>query len=176
MKKDTLGSASPDIKTAAVCGLFCKACTIYIGSMEDRVRLEKLAARFGGPAADWECHGCRSDTRTAYCEHQCTMTKCAAAKGVEFCGLCPDYPCEELKAFQAQAPHRIELWQSHQRIKEAGWETWYTEMEQHYSCKKCGTVNSAYDVSCRKCGAEPGSRFVELHRAEVEKHLGKTGT
>ncbi len=165
--------ATPDISTAAVCGLFCKACTFYIGSTEDRARLEKLSARFGRPISEMECRGCRSDKRNVYCEHHCTMTKCAAGKGVEFCGLCPDFPCAVIKEFQSQAPHRIELWQSHQRIKEAGWETWYTEMEKHYSCPKCGTVNSAYDVSCRKCGAKPGSRFVEIHGDEVEKLLKK---
>jgi hypothetical protein len=74
------------------------------------------------------------------------MAKCAAAKGVDFCGECAKYPCGDLRAFQAEMPHRIELWKSQARIKEAGYEKWYAEMIEHYSCQKCGTLNSTYDL------------------------------
>ncbi len=41
--------------TAAVCGLYCKACTIYIGTREDPARIEALSARFGVPAEELKC-------------------------------------------------------------------------------------------------------------------------
>lgn len=101
------------------------------------------------------------------------MAKCAESKGVEFCGGCTEYPCAELKNFQALAPHRIELWQSQQRIKDVGYEKWYDEMIAHYSCKTCGTLNSTYDLACRKCGATPSCEYVRLHKDEIERHLAK---
>ena len=33
-------------KTAAVCGLYCKACTLYIASTEDAERLSRIATQF----------------------------------------------------------------------------------------------------------------------------------
>ncbi len=101
------------------------------------------------------------------------MLKCASGKGVDFCGKCDEYPCEDLKVFQAAMPHRIELWKSHERINEVGYERWYIEMLEHYSCPKCGSINSAYDLACRKCGAAPGSAYVALHREEIVRQLAK---
>jgi ribosomal protein L40E len=92
---------------------------------------------------------------------------------VEFCGECAEYPCQDLKAFQSEMPHRIELWKSQERIREVGYEKWYAEMTEHYSCKKCRTLNSAYDLRCRKCGEEPGCEYVRLHKDEILRHLAK---
>jgi len=163
----------PDKTLAAVCGLFCPACQVFIGTREDPAKLAVMAQRFQKPLEELQCSGCRSAKRCFYCETVCFMTKCAAGKGVEFCGDCRDYPCKGLQEFQALAPHRVELWKSHARRKEVGLETWYAEMIEHYSCKKCGTINSAYDVKCRKCGSDPSCEYVRLHRSEIEKHLMK---
>jgi hypothetical protein len=164
-----------DKSLAAACGLFCPSCTFYIGSTEDPRRLQALAERFKRTVDDLTCFGCRSDKRSIFCENYCKMTKCAAQKGIDFCGQCPEYPCADLKAFQSLMPHRIELWDSHQRINDAGWETWFLEMVEHYSCPRCHTVNSAYDIACRKCGTEPGNEYVEQHETEIVKVLGKMG-
>jgi predicted RNA-binding Zn-ribbon protein involved in translation (DUF1610 family) len=164
-----------DKKLAAVCGLFCPACTIYIGTREDPERLRELAKRIGKPVEELECNGCRTDKRCFYCTSVCTMANCAADKGVDFCGQCAEYPCETLKTFQAAMPHRIELWQSQERIKEAGYEVWYQEMAERFSCPKCGVVNSVYDLKCRKCGEEPSSEFVRVHKEEIVRRTGKMG-
>lgn len=160
-----------DKKRAAVCGLFCPACSVFIGTKEDPARLNVIAQRVQRPVEELRCNGCRSEKRCFYCESKCIMAKCAAAKGVDFCGECAEYPCMDLKAFQAEMPHRIELWKSQERIKEAGYEKWYAEMIEHYSCPKCRTINSAYDLKCRKCGEEPGSGFVTRHKKEIEQFL-----
>jgi len=160
----------PDKRLAAVCGLFCPACTAFIGTREDPKRLEAMALRLKRPVEDLYCSGCRSDKRCFYCKSHCTMATCAAQKGVEFCGECMEYPCEKLKVFQAEAPHRIELWQSQERIRDAGYEKWYAEMVEHYSCPACGTINSAYDISCWKCGASPSCAYVRLHKDEIMRH------
>lgn len=160
-----------DKKLAAVCGLFCPGCSIFIGTKEDPKRLQVLSQRLQRPVEELHCDGCRSERRCFYCETNCKMAHCAAAKGVEFCGACPEYPCEDLKAFQAEMPHRIELWKSQERIKEEGYEKWYAEMIDHFSCPKCRTINSAYDLKCRQCGEEPSCGYVGRHKKEIEPFL-----
>jgi len=160
----------PDKRLAAVCGLFCPACSVYIGTNEDPERLKAIAERLERPVEELLCNGCRSEKRCFYCE-ACNLKKCAAQKGVDFCGLCADYPCETLKIFQAEMPHRIELWKSQEMIKKAGYEKWYAEMMEHYSCPKCGTLNSAYDLKCRKCGTAPSCDYVRLHEDEIIRFL-----
>lgn len=171
--KENKSPAKPDKRLAAVCGLFCPACTIYIGTHEDPERLKVMARHTNRSAEKLTCEGCRSEKRCFYCDSICTMAKCAVGKGVDFCGECAEYPCKDLKAFQAEMPHRIELWQNQSRIKEAGYETWYAEMVDHYSCKKCGTINSAYDIACRKCGATPSCAYAGLHKDAVMRQLAK---
>jgi len=165
----------PDKRLAAVCGLFCPACRVFIESTEDSVRLQIIAKLTKRSVEEIECHGCRSEKRGIFCNKYCKMTQCASQKGIDFCGECVEYPCSELKAFQARVPDRIELWESHQRIKDVGYETWYEEMMEHYSCPKCRAINSAYDLACRKCGASPSCCFVKEHWDVVSKLIGKAG-
>lgn len=173
MSPEDVVYGSPDKKLSAVCGLFCPACSLFIGSMEDPARLQAIADRFGVPAEQLECNGCRSDKRGLYCKDYCKMAGCAAERGFSFCGECPEYPCEELKAFQAQMPHRSELWESQKRILEVGHEQWYAEMTKHYSCPECHTLNSPYDLSCWRCGMTPSCNFVSLHKDEIVENPTK---
>jgi len=162
-----------DKKLAAVCGLFCPACHVFIATLEDPDKLAMMAKRFQRPLEEMQCNGCRSEKRCFFCETKCTMAKCAAGKGVEFCGDCAEYPCKDLKEFQSLAPHRIELWKSHARRKEVGLEAWYAEKIKHYSCPQCRTINSAYDLKCRKCGNDPSCEYVRLHKEAIVMHLAK---
>jgi hypothetical protein len=159
----------PDKRLAAVCGLFCPACTIFIATREDPERLKKLAEITNLSIEDMKCYGCRAEKRIPYCE-KCKMVKCVSEKGIYFCGECKEYPCEDLKKFQSALPHRIELWRDQERIKEVGYEKWFEEMIGHYSCRQCSTINSAYDITCRSCGAEPSCTYVGLHRQEIIRH------
>ncbi len=171
MTKKKLFDSKADKKLAAVCGLFCPACTIFIGTREDHERLKVLAEHAHKPVEELRCDGCRSEKRCYYCRERCKMGKCASEKGVDFCGECNEYPCEDLRAFQAAMPHRIELWESQERIKEVGYEKWYREMIEHYSCPKCGTINSAYDLKCRNCGGEPSCEYVSRHKQAIIRQL-----
>ena len=161
---------TPDKKLCAVCGLFCPSCAVYIATHEDPERLKTMAARSNVPVEEMECDGCRSDRLNLFCRTRCKMLKCAAGKGIDFCGGCDEYPCAELKEFQSLKPHRKELWNAQQRIKEAGWEKWFEEMIDLYSCG-CGTLNSAYDLKCRKCGKEPGSKYVGTYSDDIIKSM-----
>jgi len=159
----------PDKRLSAVCGLFCPACAIFIATREDPERLKKLAGLSNLSVEDMKCYGCRAEKRLPYCE-KCKMAKCAAEKGIDFCGECEEYPCEDLKKFQSQLPHRIELWESQGRIKDVGYEKWFEEMIGYYSCHHCNTINSAYDMACRSCGADPSCTYVGRHGKEIRAH------
>jgi predicted RNA-binding Zn-ribbon protein involved in translation (DUF1610 family) len=163
-----------DKRLAAVCGLFCPSCTIFIGTREDPQRLEMLAQMSNLTVEDMRCYGCHAEKRLISCE-MCKMVQCATEKGIDFCIECEEYPCEDLKKFQTEYPHRIELWQSQERIKEVGYEKWFEEMIAHYSCPQCGTINSAYDIACRQCGAKPGCGYVGVHMQEIIAYLSKQG-
>ncbi len=173
MKDTTQGSSFPDKRHAAVCGLFCFACQSFIATRDNPALLEERAKAWNRPVEEIRCLGCRSDTLCFFCREHCVMRKCAEKRGIDFCVECEDYPCADLREFQSRFPHRIELWQDQERIKEVGWEQWYGEKVDHYSCPECGTVNSAYDLSCRKCGATPSCAYVNEHQAEVSDFAQK---
>ena len=172
MKMPEGNTQKPDKRLAAVCGLFCPGCRIYIATHEDPKKLKQIAEYFNIRIEDAKCEGCRTEKRFPYCE-KCKMARCAIEKGIDFCGECQEYPCEDLKKFQSALPHRIELWKNQQRIREIGYEKWFAEMIAHYSCPKCAAINSAYDLTCRKCGNDPSCTYVSLHREQIISHLPK---
>ena len=49
----------------------------------------------------------------------------------------------------------IETMEVPERIKEVGYEKWYTEMVERASCAECHTLNSAYDMACRMSARHP---------------------
>jgi hypothetical protein len=160
----------PDKKLVAACGLFCPACIVFIATRETPDKREKLSQSLNIPLEMLHCDGCRSEKRFSYCQ-TCKLVVCANKKGVDFCGSCVDFPCADLKEFQAGKPHRLELWHDQQRIRELGYEKWFAEMLEHYSCPQCDTLNSAYHVSCRECGTTPANAFVAAHKEAISKHL-----
>lgn len=170
MKKEEKRSEKSDKKYAAVCGLYCEACSWFIATTEDPARLKNMAAQMNFREEDCRCHGCRSDKRLFYCAN-CKMSACAAGKGIDFCSECDEYPCDDLRRFQAALPHRIELWNNLNRIKAVGYKQWLAEIRGNYNCPQCKTINSAYDLQCRKCGEEPSCNYVAKHRQEIEEFL-----
>jgi hypothetical protein len=150
----------PEKKTAAVCGLLCKSCGIYIATQENNNdQLRSIAERLHIPFEEVQCTGCRSNVLSAHCK-TCFFRECSEKKEIGFCSECTDYPCAQLKEFQTKMPHRAELFQSLDRIKEAGWEKWYFEIVAHHSCTKCNTLNGWYEFTCKNCGSDPSSQFV----------------
>ena len=158
--------------TSAICGLFCDSCTLYIGTTEDPRRLEKLAANRGTTAENIRCEGCRSNVLGTYCR-TCQMKACAARKGVGFCSECDEYPCGILIAFQKQMPHRIELFESLEDIRDHGEAQWRARMEKNYRCESCGTLNAIYDEACRQCGHTPPNPYAGRHKADIERYKNR---
>lgn len=165
---DRTGATAP--VTAAVCGLYCDACTLFIGSHEDPERLALSASRMGWDLTEAYCDGCRAERRTPYCR-TCDLYACADRRGHSFCQECEDYPCAELESFRQERPHRTEILDNLDRIAEAGVDTWLREVKSRYSCRSCGTLNSAYDLKCRACGHEPSCEYVAAHQDAIVKSL-----
>ncbi len=172
MTEEAKNSLDRKKQVSAVCGLFCPACTVYIGTNEDRGRLEIIGRKINLSVEDLQCHGCRSDKRSAHCR-SCAFIPCAEKKGIQYCSECQDYPCNHLKEFQSAMPHRAELWESLDRVKDVGLEKWYDKMTGLYACSQCATINSAYDIACRKCKTEPSCTFVRRNKPTIIPHLAK---
>jgi len=157
------------IGLAAICGLYCGSCTLYIISQEEPDRLKTIAEKHGVAPVDLMCEGCRSSNTCPHCT-KCDLRKCAEELEIDFCINCKDYPCENLKHFQAKMPHRIELWEDLERIQAVGALKWLNEVKEKYMCTECKTINSAYNIKCRKCGNTPSCKFVELYYDEIKKN------
>jgi len=172
MEKQPSASGALDKKHAAVCGLYCGACSWYIATMEEPKRRQRLAALFQYSKEEAACYGCRSDKRLPYCDN-CRMFACAKERGLDFCGECEEFPCEDLKAFQSAMPHRIDLWANLDRIRSVGYKRWIEEIREDYTCPRCSTINSTYDLVCRKCGEAPSCKYVARHKEAIEQYLKK---
>ena len=170
MQKEVDNNRELDKRLAAVCGLYCEACSWFIATTEDPERLKRLAAQLNWSEEESKGYGCRSEKRLPYCE-KCKMFACADERGIDFCSECEEYPCDELKQFQSAMPHRIELWANLDRIKSVGYKQWLKEIRKHYTCPRCQTLNSTYDLKCRKCGEDPSCSYVAKHRQEIEQYL-----
>jgi hypothetical protein len=155
---------------AAVCGLYCRACSWFIATTEEPERLKRLAAELNYSEEESKCYGCRSEKRLLYCQ-KCKMFACAAERGINFCSECEEYPCADLKQFQSAMPHRIELFDNLEQIKSNGYKKWLKEIRQNYICPRCQTINSTYDQKCRKCGEKPSCNYVAKHKLSIEQYL-----
>jgi len=155
---------------AACCGLYCEACGVYIATQEEPERLAKLAKLYGKEPEEIRCKGCRSDVLFTFCR-TCDMRECAEKKGIGFCGECGEYPCSIIKEFQAEKPHRAEIFESLAYLKENGLEAWGGKMKGDYGCEACGAVNPVYDAQCRKCGHKPPSPYAGRNKETIETYL-----
>jgi hypothetical protein len=137
-----------------VCGLYCGACYHYRASFPEGLHLLEEAARRGRPAEGYTCRGCRSDRLYVHsgCAH-CEIRACADARGLLHCGLCSEFPCERIKAFQSdgRVHHRPVLSQL-QELKARGPERWLAAQAARWTCA-CGAPFSWYEEFCPHCGA-----------------------
>ena len=157
---------------AGPCGLYCGACSAYIATQEDPQRLVLLAARLGYTVEETICDGCGSSRVSKYCR-SCKLLVCATERGYDFCGECPEFPCADLVAFGKERPHRAEILDDLQRIREIGRDAWIVEVASRYACPECGAANSAYDLRCRICGHDPGSAYSADHCGEIKAALSR---
>ncbi|MFW9881781.1 MAG: DUF3795 domain-containing protein [Candidatus Thorarchaeota archaeon] len=77
---------------AAVCGLFCLACTVFIATQEHPERLKLIAIQFDITEKEMKSNVCRSEKRIPYCD-TCNLYPCADERGIDFCEECDKFPC-----------------------------------------------------------------------------------
>ena len=135
------------------CGLYCGACYHYQASFYDEDRLREAAARRGQKPEGFTCQGCRSGTLYIhpFCAH-CEIRACAEEKGILHCGLCPDFPCEQLRAFQSDGRvHHRDVLVELVRLRERGPKAWLAAQGELWRCS-CGESFSWYEENCHACG------------------------
>lgn len=153
--------------TAGYCGLACKACSVYIASMQGGEALENRARKAGMTAEELFCKGCRSDKTSPYCT-SCEIKKCIREKGYTWCSECEKYPCLRITDFEKSLPHRCEIMKSLDFAKEHSIEKWNEEMRKSFTCEKCGSYNSVYVDTCISCGKEIPTAFAKRYWDIIE--------
>jgi len=98
-------------KVISRCGLVCTECPTFIATKEDddvkRAEVAELWSKqfkMEIKPKDVNCVGCLADgVHSSYCG-MCEIRKCAVEKGLESCGLCEDYACENLEKVLSMEP------------------------------------------------------------------------
>jgi len=171
---DDLSRSSSNKELVAACGLYCGACGIYLATQEsDNKKILQYALVLNQTFEETLCDGCGAKKKSLHCSKMCIFIECKRQKGVDFCYECEEFPCKALNEFKSKMPHRIEIIESQNRMKEIGIENWLIEMQDYFSCPHCKTINSAYHLTCRKCGETPGCKFVSQHKDLIEQYLSE---
>ncbi|MFH1138015.1 MAG: DUF3795 domain-containing protein [Pseudomonadota bacterium] len=96
----------------AFCGLICSNCPTFLATRNDDEQARKdISALYAEKydlhykPEDINCDGCRSEggKLIGFCR-TCAIRDCGLARGVEYCGACPDQPCEALVKFHNYSP------------------------------------------------------------------------
>lgn len=128
------------LKELAPCGVFCGAC----------------------PSFEKTCFGCSSPShaqrRTSWMG--CQIRKCCfEIKQYQFCGECPDFPCENInqKLIRSHPDNpkfafRHEIVENMEKFKSLGQEAYLIFQKQKWSCPDCGGRVTFYDYQCQNCG------------------------
>ncbi len=135
------------LKMTAPCGLDCFNCHFFLAN-EDREAMnmvEKLAEQYHMPVQIMLCRGCRNHDgqiplqKHVFGEtHRCAAYECSREKGVNFCGDCDQFPCDNLHPYADKAtelPHNMKIFNLC-LINKMGLEKW--------AASKAGEVRRTY--------------------------------
>lgn len=109
----------------APCGLDCFDCELLEGNLTDELRAA-YAARFGRPASEVGCRGCRIEGGCKLLDVPCPTRACVTEHELSFCSQCDDFPCARLMPARDGAdryPHNIKLYNLC-RIQAVGLHRW----------------------------------------------------
>ncbi len=141
-----------------VCGLYCGACYHYRASFPEGKHLLEDASHQQSDLNGFTCKGCRSDLLYIHpgCK-ECKIRTCAEDRGIMHCGVCPEFPCDQIAAFQSDGHiHHRDVIMHLEELKAKGPDRWLSEQQQRWRCK-CGVSFSWYEKICHSCGAELNS-------------------
>lgn len=137
-----------------VCGLYCGACYHYRASFPEGKHLLTEAGRQGRELKGFTCSGCRSDTLYIHpgCA-ECKIRACAEDRGILHCGLCSEFPCDQIRAFEGDGrAHHLDVTANLAELSAKEPDQWLAEQRQRWRCK-CGLSCSWYEGYCHGCGA-----------------------
>jgi len=111
----------------APCGIDCFNCELLEGNITAEMQ-QFLAQHLKKDPSTIRCQGCRV-SGCLLNSGECATRKCAAAKGVEFCHQCNEFPCRKLQPCLDGAdryPHNLKMFNLC-RIRQVGLEKWARE-------------------------------------------------
>jgi hypothetical protein len=123
------------LQMTAPCGLDCFNCHFYLAHEDPEAMdmVEKLAEQHNLPVSAMLCHGCRNHDGQIPLQkkvfgdtHRCAAYECAKGRGVQLCGDCDQFPCNNLHPYADQAgslPHNIKVFNLC-LIKKLGLDEW----------------------------------------------------
>lgn len=131
----------------AYCGLYCGACSFKVAFEEnDREHINRMPAYYDDLKDKplQPCPGCRLEYKCG----DCSIRDCAVGKGIEYCSMCDDFPCDKINKFNSdKKPHHGEVISSLELLREIGEKAWLEQMKGKWTCK-CGTRYSWYYKKC----------------------------
>lgn len=135
------------------CGLYCGACYHYRASLPEGQHLLAEVERRGRDPEGFTCKGCRSDALYVHpgCA-ECGIRACADEGEIEHCGLCAEFPCERIEAFQSDGRvHHRDILRQLDELTARGVDQWLVEQSRRWRCE-CGLGFSWYEENCNICG------------------------
>jgi putative nucleotidyltransferase with HDIG domain len=146
----------------AACGLICDECDIHRATSDARVA-EDMAAWFREEqsltvaAEEIRCEGCKGD-RQRHWSPDCWMLKCCVdQRGLEFCYLCPDFPCQRLLEWSLNSPRYASALERLKKMKFDRQEAWdlVSEFTQNQNLvRHMLAVEAAMRAYARKYGED----------------------
>lgn len=117
-----------EFKIVAPCGIDCFNCEMYEKNVTE-VFQERLAEMFKVSKEQISCKGCKDGNQCLLLDLQgekCKTLECVNEKGVDYCFMCSDFPCEKLMPMADRAsthPHNFKLYNLCM-MKKLGVEAW----------------------------------------------------
>jgi uncharacterized protein DUF3795 len=143
------------VMLVGVCGLYCGACYHYLASFPENAHLLTDENLQGRKREGFVCLGCRSDQLYIHpgCA-ECKIRPCAQSRGILHCGLCEQYPCDQLLSLQNDGrSHHREILDELRRLLDDGPDKWLKDQQLRWTCP-CGSPFSWYEEFCMHCGSQ----------------------
>ena len=131
-----------NLKMLAYCGLYCEQCSFKAAHDEQNAKhIQHIPYAFvQRDLSQYSCECCKG-----FCIcGSCKIKPCAAAKHIDSCAQCSDFPCELIDAFATDGkPHHAQAVQNLHDIRTLGLESWYKQLSPSLTCA-CGQRQTWY--------------------------------
>lgn len=138
-----------DMKMLAYCGLYCEQCSCRAAfASGDWAHLEHFPATYKKERpnlSDYDCGGCKGRSLCGACD----IRDCAAARRLDSCADCGDFPCGRIEEFGNDGvPHHHGALKNLHAIRDNGVDAWFEGMRPALRCH-CGERLSWYHACPR---------------------------